>query len=129
LAKSVCLTRNISGVSLPKELVRADRIVIVLPLHDDLPGIIKTQKPVHVQAFIPEPADNALDVGVVDRFVRTIECQYYPISMSLGIKLFTDESGPLSTVTISGIPLNLAIHSSKSQTRLSLIDVSTSMLR
>ena len=45
----------------------ADRIVILLPLPDDLSGMFKAQKPVYVQVFIPEPAVKAFDVSVVDR--------------------------------------------------------------
>ena len=33
--------------------------------------MFKAQKPVHIQAFIPEPAVKSFDVGVVDRFART----------------------------------------------------------
>ena len=43
---------------------------------DDLPGMIKTQKPVNVQAFVPEPAVKAFDVSVVDRLTRAIEYQF-----------------------------------------------------
>jgi hypothetical protein len=50
-------------------------MVILLPMPDELPGMIKTQKPVHVQTFVPEAAVKAFDVGVVNRFARTIEYQ------------------------------------------------------
>ena len=71
--------------------MRADRIVILLPLPDDLPGMIKTQKPVNVQAFVSEPAVKAFDVGVVDRLTRAIEYQFDSMTMRPCIKCFADE--------------------------------------
>jgi len=53
--------------------------------------MIKTQKPVHVQAFVPESAVKAFDKSIVDRFARTIEYQFDSMTMRPCIKCFADE--------------------------------------
>ncbi len=58
----------------------ANRMVILLPSPDDRPGMIKTQKPVHVQALVSEPAVKAFDEGVIDRFRRTTAHQFDSMS-------------------------------------------------
>jgi len=57
--------------------------------------MIQTHKPVHVQAFIPKPAVEAFNVGVIDRFPRTIEHQFHSVAMRLGIEGFADEFRPI----------------------------------
>ena len=42
--------------------------------------MIKTQKPVHVQALVSEPAVKAFDEGVIDRFRRTTAHQFDSMS-------------------------------------------------
>ena len=53
--------------------MRPDSIVILLPIAEDLSGMIQTHKPVHVQAFILKPPVDAFNVSVIHWFPQTIE--------------------------------------------------------
>jgi hypothetical protein len=56
--------------------VRSDLVVINALLLDGPTGILKRFEPVEVEALVPEPPAEALDVGVLVRLSRTDETQF-----------------------------------------------------
>ena len=51
-------------------------VVVLLPILDDRAGVLQVQEPVAVEALIPEPAVETLNVGILHRFSRFDE--HYP---------------------------------------------------
>jgi len=100
-----------------------DRIVIRLPLADDLTCIFQTHKPVHLQAFIHDFAIKVFYVGVVTRFYRKIEHQDDPITMRSSVECLADE---FRAVIDGSMPLNQTISCRTLHIRLKLIEESDS---
>ena len=63
------------------------------PAFDSIPGVFPAEKPVLVQALIPQSADEALSVGIFDRLARSDELQLQTFGVSLLIKCLAGELG------------------------------------
>ena len=56
--------------------MRSDFVIIPTPVLDGVPGMFQTYKPIDVQAFIPQPAIEAFNEGVLDRLAWANEVQF-----------------------------------------------------
>ena len=59
--------------------VWSNSVVVLPPGLDSLSGFVQAAKPVLIQAFVPQPAIEALDVRVLDRLARLDEVQLHPL--------------------------------------------------
>ena len=71
--------------------VRPDGIVVQPPGFDQLFGFFQIAEPVLVQAFVPQPAVEALDVRVLDRLAGLNEVQLHSLAVGPGIQGGTGE--------------------------------------
>ena len=76
--------------------MRAFCVVIDPPVFDDLARLADAREPVLVQALIPEPAIEALDIGILGRLAWVDEIQLNAVVIGPGIKGATAQFGPIT---------------------------------
>src|SRR5690606_39946469 len=69
----------LSRCEVPERAVRALGVVLEAPTLDNRTGVGHVHKPMLVQAFVAQPAVEALDVGVLHRLARADERQAHPL--------------------------------------------------
>jgi len=75
--------------------VRTHFVVVALPAVDGEARIGEPGEPVLVQAFVTEPAIEALHEGILDRFPRPDELQLHPLPVRPGIQHLARELRPV----------------------------------
>lgn len=75
--------------------MRAEAIVVEAPRLDGVPGLCQTEKPVFVEALVPEPAVEALHIGILVRLARLDEVQLNAVGVRPTIEGAPDELGAI----------------------------------
>ena len=97
---------------------------LVLNSHQE---VSQVQKPVTVQALIPELAIETLDVSVLSRLPGVIKYSLSPLSLAQAASALLVNSGPMSITSVWGSPGISLSRSSTLTTRCPVIYVSISM--
>jgi hypothetical protein len=81
--------------------VRPDLVVVFSPELDVLLRVGKVHKPVLIEALVPQPAVEALDVAVLRGLGGANEVQRNPVLERPSIERFRDELRPLRSGAVS----------------------------
>jgi hypothetical protein len=76
-------------------------VVILPPFFYNVPGMFHTEKPVDIQALVPESSVKAFDISILNRFARTDEIQLHLVSICPFIQ---DTPGKFGTVIDGNCP-------------------------
>ena len=58
--------------------MRSDVVVVDAPFLDDVSGMPEAHEPVGIEALVPQPAVEALDIGILDRLPGPDEIELHP---------------------------------------------------
>ena len=75
--------------------MRSHRVVLLLPLLDDLPCLSHAPEPVQIQALVAKLAVQALHVPVLHRLTRIDEVQRHPVLIGPRIQRLPRELRPV----------------------------------
>jgi hypothetical protein len=104
-------------------------IVVHAPGLDDCARLGQAEKPVLIETLVAEPAIEAFDVGVLVRLARVDEMQPNTVGVRPGVEGPADEFGPLSVISIFGVPRVSTSRWRTSTTRRPPMEVSSSIAR
>jgi hypothetical protein len=66
-------------------------VVVLAPVFDRLPRVSKGEKPILIQALLPQSAVEAFDKSIVCKLSWPAELEFHAVMMSSGVERLGDE--------------------------------------
>ena len=70
------------GSTVAQRRVKPSAVVVLPPIFNDRAGVLQVQEPVAVEALIPEPAVETLNVGILHRLARLDEHEPHIVDLA-----------------------------------------------